>query len=122
MCFQLFPSTLITDPDDRASCSMCSLEAPRQLYVSSPPSQMTVLFFHQSGLVIVEAVFGRLEAMPPAGSVAAAGSSGVAAADTASAADMDAAAETSSASAAEPQPSPQPRAHRLDSGAQSNTY
>jgi hypothetical protein len=74
--------------------------------------------YMQDGMLIVEAVFGRLEAMPPTGAVAAAGSAtaaGVTASLSAAEADPDA--EDTSADAQHQQPSPQPHVHRLDSGA-----
>lgn len=72
----------------------------------------------QDGMLIVEAVFGRLEAMPPTGAVAAAGSATAAGATApSSAAEADPDAEDTPADAQDPQPSPQPHVHRLDSGA-----
>jgi hypothetical protein len=71
----------------------------------------------QDGLLIVEAVFGRLEAMPPVGAAAAAGrSTGADRAAPPPPAASGADADDASADAEEPQPSPQPSAHRLDSG------
>ena len=68
----------------------------------------------QDGMLIVEAVFGRLEAMPPTGTVAAAAAGTAAGVTPVSAAQTDAGAENVSADA---RPSPQPHVHCLDSGA-----
>lgn len=71
--------------------------------------------------MIVEAVFGRLEALPPVGSAAAGGGDAAASAPgTSAAADADVDADSTGASEAAPQPGAQPRAHRLDSGEQIN--